>query len=53
MPPKSPALKGAPPVKEPALKVFGNYFVPEMRTVCALLELNEIAYQADVIDIFS
>ncbi|CDW83806.1 glutathione s-transferase [Stylonychia lemnae] len=52
MPPKQ--LKGAPPVKqEVTLKVFGNYFVPEMRTVCALLELNEIPYQCETINIFS
>ena len=46
MPPKSPnMLKGPiPGQKEVTLKVFGNYFVPEMRTVCALLELNEIQY---------
>jgi len=32
---------------------MGNWFVPEMRTVCALLELNEIPYQCDIMDIFS
>eukprot|EP00347_Sterkiella_histriomuscorum_P018704 403344494 len=35
------------------MKVYGNYFVPEVRTVCALLELNEIPYQFDAVDIFS
>ena len=53
MPPKSPQLKGPVPQKEPSLTVFGNFFVPEMRTVCALLDLNEVQYQQDIIDIFS
>jgi hypothetical protein len=44
MPPKSPAIKGNDLIKKDAIKVFGNFFVPEMRTVCALLELNEIPY---------
>lgn len=36
-------LKGGPDaIKKPTTKVLGNYFCPEMRTVCALLELNEI-----------
>lgn len=52
---KSPAmLKGpVPSQKDPQLKVFGNFFVPEMRTVCALLELNEVQYQCETIDIFT
>lgn len=37
----------------PGLKVFGNYFVPEMRTTCALLDLNEVTYTAEDLDIFS
>jgi hypothetical protein len=54
MPPKA-ALKGPVPGQpaQPALKVFGNFFIPEMRTVCALLDLNEVPYQCDTIDIFS
>jgi glutathione S-transferase len=51
MPPKA-MLKGQIP-SEVVLKVIGNQFVPEMRTVCALLDLNEIPYQCEIIDIFS
>jgi len=51
MPPKA-MLKGAVPT-EVVLKVMGNWFVPEMRTVCALLELNEIPYECQIMDIFS
>jgi len=43
MPPKQAAGAKAPEKKE-VLKVFGNYFVPEMRTVINLLDLNEIPY---------
>ena len=52
---KSPGLlKGPVPTqKDIQLKVFGNFFVPEMRTVCALLDLNEVQYQTDTIDIFT
>lgn len=35
------------------LRVFGNYFIPEMRTVCALLELNEVPFTPENLDIFS
>lgn len=47
------------PIKNPnekklvTTKVFGNFFAPEMRTVCALLDLNEIQYQSETIDIFT
>lgn len=34
------------------MKVFGNYFMPEMRTLCILLDLNEIAYSTENVDIF-
>lgn len=54
MPPKQ--LKGPVPgqkEQQVTLKVFGNYFVPEMRTVCSLLELNEINYNCETIDIFT
>ena len=51
---KSSMLKGpAPTQKETQLKVFGSFFYPEMRTVCALLDLNEIPYDCDTIDIFT
>ncbi len=51
---KSSMLKGPVPSQtESQLKVFGNFFVPEMRTVCALLDLNEIPYGCDTIDIFT
>jgi glutathione S-transferase len=53
MPPKTPALKGTDLIKKDAMKVFGNYFVPEMRTVCALLELNDVLYSSESIDIFT
>lgn len=52
MPPKA-QLKGQPPTSEPSLKIFGSFFIPEMRTMCALLELNEITFQQDTIDILS
>lgn len=52
MPPKSPAASRDAQKKD-QMKVFGNFFVPEMRTVCALLDLNEIPYQQDTIDIFT
>ena len=51
MPPKVQA-----PIKQGAnmsLKVIGNYFSPEMRTVCALLDLNQVSYTAEQVDIFS
>lgn len=35
------------------MKVFGNFFIPEMRTLCILLDLNEIPYSTENIDIFS
>lgn len=53
MPPKTPIPAKNAPQKEPTLKVFGNFFAPEMRTVCALLELNGIPYTQDTIDIFT
>jgi hypothetical protein len=33
--------------------VFGNYFFPEMRTTCILLELNEINFSAENMDVFT
>jgi glutathione S-transferase len=39
--------------KKPTTKVLGNFFCPEMRTVCALLELNDIQYAHENIEIFS
>ena len=52
MPPKSTSpTKAAAPI--PTLKVFGSFFAPEMRTVCALLDLNEIPYTCDTIDLFT
>ena len=51
MPPK--ALASPPKKGQDLMRVYGNYFIPEMRTACALLELNEVPYSADNIDIFS
>jgi len=48
-----PCSAPSAPQKKDQMKVFGNYFVPEMRTVCALLDLNEITYQCETIDIFN
>jgi hypothetical protein len=55
MPPKAMTpIKGDPNSKKiPPTKVIGNFFSPEMRTVCALLELNDIPYSAESIEIFS
>ena len=41
------------PNKKDALKVYGNFFIPEMRTVCALLDLNEVPYSHESYDIFT
>lgn len=49
MPPK----KVPAPVPAPKLKVLGSFYAPEMRTVCALLELNEIEFDLDEMDIFT
>jgi len=35
------------------LTVTGCYFTPSMRTLCSLLELNEIAFQATDVDVFA
>ena len=54
MPPKA-ALRGAPP-PDSQLRLFGSFFLSEMRTMYAILELNEIPYQLapmDDMDIFS
>lgn len=50
MPPKKVP---APEKQAPKLKVFGNFFCPEMRTVCALLELNDIEFDLEEMDIFT
>ena len=39
--------------KDQHMKVFGSFFCPEMRSVCAILDLNEIPYTYDTINIFS
>ena len=49
MPPKA-ALKGQPPAPEPSLKIFGSFFLSEMRTMYAILELNEIPYSLAPMD---
>ena len=48
MPPKG--LKGPPPAAEPTLKIFGSFFLSEMRTMYAMLELNEIPYSMAPMD---
>ncbi len=53
MKPKAPAIKSSDLIKKDAIKVYGNFFVPEMRTVCALLELNEVLHTSENMDIFS
>jgi hypothetical protein len=35
------------------LKITGCYFTPSMRTLCSLLELNEISFQATDVDVFA
>ena len=35
------------------LSITGCYFTPAMRTLCSLLELNEIAFEATDVDVFA
>ena len=53
MPPKTTPTATPAAKPQPAMKVFGNYFMPEMRTLCVLLDLNEIPYSTENIDIFN
>lgn len=48
MPPKQ-----APEPPKPNLNVFGNYFFPETRSIVCLLELNDIPFNFQHIDMFT
>jgi glutathione S-transferase len=43
-----------PILVEPTLKVIGSYFLPEVRTLCLLLDINGVTYTfKETTDVFS
>ena len=52
MPPKKSKAKVAEPVKN-TLTVSGCLFMPQLRTVCALLDLNKLKYSFEDTNIFA
>ena len=52
MPPKSKSKANGPEPAKNNLSVSGCLFMPQMRTVCSLLDMNQVKYTCEDVNIF-